>query len=111
MASKIEIFSEMTKSQPHDPMIWYGLANEYIKLADWAKASEALHQVVQLNPDYTAAYQLLGSALLSQGLTKEACSVWQQGISVAIRTGADKAQRHMERLWQENSTPKSGFCS
>lgn len=111
MASKIEIFSEMTKSQPHDPMIWYGLANEYIKIADWPNASEALRQVVQLNPDYTAAYQLLGAALLSQGLTKEACEVWQQGIEVAVRTGASKAQQHMERLWQENSAAKGGFCS
>lgn len=109
MASKIEIFSEMAKSQPHDPMIWYGLANEYIKVADWTNASGALRQVVQLNPDYTAAYQLLGSALFSQGLAKEACEVWQQGIDVAVRTGAVKAQNHMERLLKENS-PR-GFCS
>lgn len=98
MQSRIEIFAEMTKQQPDDAMIWYGLASEYMKLERWSEAADALRNVVRINPDYTAAYQMLGTALINQGETEEARRAWQQGVEVARRTGAWKAQQHMEGL-------------
>ncbi|MBI4851317.1 MAG: tetratricopeptide repeat protein [Acidobacteria bacterium] len=109
--SRIEVFCELLKSQPDDVMIWYGLASEYTKLADWALAIEALNNVIRINPSYTAAYQMLGSALMSQGQVKEACDIWRQGIEVANQTGAWKAKQHMEGLLAANSSTNSGFCS
>jgi len=44
-------------------MIWYGLAVNNTKLENWAEAAKSLRQVVSLNPDYTAAYQMLGTVL------------------------------------------------
>ena len=96
--SRIDAFTAMTSEQPDNEMIWYGLANEYSKLARWSEAAEALRQVIRIKPDYTAAYQMLGSALLSQGDHEEARRVWTQGIEVATRTGAWKARQHMEGL-------------
>jgi tetratricopeptide (TPR) repeat protein len=96
--SRIDAFTTMTSQQPDNEMIWYGLANEYSKLARWSEAAEALRQVIRIKPDYTAAYQLLGSALLSQGDHEGARRVWTQGIEVATRTGAWKARQHMEGL-------------
>ena len=96
--ARIDAFTTMLKDQPNNEMIWYGLANEYSKLERWAEVSEALRQVIQLKPDYTSAYQLLGSALLQQGQTAEARQTWQTGIEVAQRTGAWKARQHMEGL-------------
>lgn len=109
--SRIEVFREMLSSQPEDVMIWYGLASEYTKIADWPSAIEALGNVIRINPDYTAAYQMLGSALMSQGEAKEACKIWQQGIEVANKTGAWKAKQHMEGLLAANVSTNSGFCS
>ena len=79
-------------------MIWYGLASEYQKLEDWPKASEALRRVLEINPDYTAAYQMLGTALVNQGELEDARRVLQEGIKTAERTGAWKARQHMEGL-------------
>src|SRR5688572_6854931 len=88
----------MAQQQPGEPMIWYGLANEYTKLSRWSEAVDALRRVVHLNPDYTSAYQLLGTALINQGQREEARRAWSEGVEVARRTGAWKAQQHMENL-------------
>ena len=94
-------------------MIWYGLANEYIKLERWEDAAAALHRVVSLNADYTSAYQLLGTALFNLSCVKEARRAWSQGIEVANRTGAWKARQHMESLLAgaENSARENGLCA
>lgn len=110
--SRIDIFAEMVKQQPLDAMIWYGLASEYVKAERWSEAADALQTVVRINPDYTAAYQMLGTAWMSQGQKEEARRVWEQGIEVARRTGAWKAQQHMEGLLASMGEAATGseFC-
>jgi len=110
--SRIDIFTEMAKQQPDDAMIWYGLASEYVKAERWSEAADALRRVVRINPDYTAAYQMLGTALVNEGQEEEARSAWTEGIEVARRTGAWKAQQHMEGLLSnmKASVPNSEFC-
>src|SRR5215470_15635655 len=110
--SRIEIFEAMLKEQPEDAMVWYGLASEYFRLERWSEASEAFRKVVQYNPNYTAAYQMLGTALMNQDRREEARSVWAQGIEAATRAGAMKARQHMEGLLAETGGDlPSGFCS
>ena len=96
--SRIAAFKGLLEEQPDDAMIWYGLANEYVKLQQWTEAAEALRNVIRRSPDSTAAYQLLGSALLNLGKADEARGVWAEGMRVAERTGAWNARGHMERL-------------
>lgn len=109
--SRIEAFTKMAEAQPDNEMVWYGLANEYTKLSRWAEAVAALREVIRVNPDYTAAYQMLGSALLSNGEPDEARRVWQQGIEVADRTGAWKARQHMAGLLAGSEAEGgAGFC-
>lgn len=110
--SRIDIFAEMVKQQPCDAMIWYGLASEYVKAERWSEATAALRNVVRINPDYTAAYQMLGTALMNEGEKEEARRAWTMGIEVARRTGAWKAQQHMEGLLSGMSAaaPGSDFC-
>lgn len=108
--SRIEIFKEMLKDQPEDMMIWYGLGNEYFNSEKWNEAAYALSNVIKLNPDYTAAYQMLGSALLNAGKVDEARNIWTAGIATADRTGAWKAKQHIERLLADAKENESGFC-
>ena len=109
--SRIEAFEAMLKDQPDEVMIWYGLGNEYFKLERWADAASALSQVVRLNPDYTAAYQMLGSALMGDARPDEARRAWAEGVEAAKRNGAWKAQQHMERLLAESAEAGGAeFC-
>jgi uncharacterized protein HemY len=96
--SKIEIFTAMLAEQPENAMIWYGLASEQYKLENWAAAAKSLRQVVSLNQDYTAAYQMLGTVLSNAGDLDGAQQAWRDGIEAADRTGAWKAGQHMRAL-------------
>ncbi|HKP71575.1 MAG TPA: hypothetical protein VJT82_01475 [Pyrinomonadaceae bacterium] len=109
---RIETFKAMAEAQPEQEMVWYGLANEYVKLERWTDAADALRRVVSLNADFTAAYQMLGTALLNQGEREEARRAWAEGVEVANRTGAWKARQHMEGLLagSEDSAKGGEFC-
>ena len=109
---RIKVFAAMAEAQPEEPLVWYGLANEYSKLERWREAADALRRVVALNADYTSAYQLLGTALTHLGEREEARRAWGQGVEAATRTGAWKARQHMERLLAEapGSDEAGGLC-
>jgi Flp pilus assembly protein TadD len=96
--TRLDALKAMAEKKPDDPMIQYGLGTEYRKAGDNAHAAEAFRAVVRANPDYTAAYQELGSILLDLGDRGEARSVFERGIAVADRTGAWKPRDHMKRL-------------
>ena len=104
---RIKVFAAMAEAQPGEVMVWYGLANEYVKLERWREAVDALRRVVELNADYTSAYQLLGTAHAQLGEREEARRAWERGVEVAERTGAWKAKQHMERLLAE-AAPTGG---
>lgn len=111
--ARIEALKGMAEAQPGEPMVWYGLGNELAKLEEWEAAADALRRVVSLNSDYTAAYQLLGTALLNLGRAAEARRAWSEGIEAADRTGAWKARQHMDALLAGTEDPRGGkdFCA
>ena len=110
--SRIEAFEEMVKENPDEAMVWYGLATEYAKLERWSEAAGALRNVIRCNPDYTAAYQMLGSALVRLGEQAAAREIWTAGIAAATRTGAWKAAQHMQGLLAGmGAEDQSDFCS
>ena len=105
---RLEALLSMAEAQPEEAMIWYGLANEYSKLARWREAADALRRVVSLNPDYTSAYQMLGTAHANLGEREEARRAWLEGVAAAQRTGAWKARQHMEGLLAGSTEAEDG---
>jgi predicted Zn-dependent protease len=108
--SKIEVFTAMLAEQPDNAMIWYGLASEQFKVENWAEAAKSLRQVVGLNPDYTAAYQMLGTVLAKMDDIAGAQEAWRNGIEAAGRTGAWKAGQHMQALLDGVAGGNEGLC-
>lgn len=96
--SKIELFAQMAQADSENAMIRYGLGNEYAKAERWTEAVATFRKVIEINPDYTAAYQMLGTALSNAGEPEAARLAWQEGVQVASRTGAWKAGQHMQSL-------------
>jgi predicted Zn-dependent protease len=109
--SKIEVFTAMLAEQPDNAMIWYGLASEQYKLEIWTEAAKSLRQVVSLNPDYTAAYQMLGTVLAKNDDLAGAQQAWRDGVEAAGRTGAWKAGQHMQALLDGVVGDNKGLCS
>jgi Flp pilus assembly protein TadD len=106
---RLKALLAIAEAQPEEVMIWYGLANEYVKLERWQEAVDALRRTLALNPDYTSAYQMLGTALMNLDQRDEARLIWSQGVEVAARTGAWKARAHMEGLLADVGEG-SGLC-
>jgi uncharacterized protein HemY len=100
----------MLAEQPENAMIWYGLASEQYKLENWAEAAKSLRQVVSLNPDYTAAYQMLGTVLAKVDDLAGAQEAWRNGIEAARRTGAWKAGQHMQALLDGVAISNGSLC-
>ena len=108
---RLKALLAIAEAQPEEVMIWYGLANEYAKLERWQEAVDALRRTVALNPDYTSAYQMLGTALMNLEQREEARLAWTEGVQVAGRTGAWKARQHMERLLSDAAGEGSPLCA
>ena len=106
----------MAEKRPNDAMVQYGLGTELRKAGDLASAAAAFRACVAANPDYTAAWQELGSALVDAGARDEAIAAFRTGILVAERTGAWKPLEHMRRLLGELEAGDAcgpqpdGFC-
>jgi len=63
---------------------------------DWAKAISHFTKAVEFDPDYSAAWKILGKALSAAGKSDAAISAYEQGIAVAERKGDKQAAREMQ---------------
>ena len=60
------------------------------------RAAEHLREAVRHDPDYSAAWKLLGRALDANGQDEEAAAAFEQGIAVATGKGDRQAAKEME---------------
>jgi tetratricopeptide (TPR) repeat protein len=76
-------------------LLRYSLGGEYLKLEQFDKASEHLRKSVEYDPHYSAAWKLLGEALVGAGLKAEAIIAYEKGILVAETRGDKQAAKEM----------------
>jgi len=77
-------------------LLRFSLGNEYLKAGDAGRAAPHLAHAVALDPDYTAAWKLLGRALTENGQPAEALAAYRAGIAVAQRKGDKQAGKEMD---------------
>jgi len=95
-SSALENFERMLASGKDGALLRFGLGNECLKAGDAARASEHLQRAVALDPGYSAAWKLLGKALLAAGRSDEALKAWRDGIAAAERKGDKQAMKEMQ---------------
>lgn len=76
-------------------LLRFGLGNACLQEDDAASAVIHLQQATLQNPSYTAAWKLLGVALLKLERLDEAELVWNQGLKVAQDHGDLQAAKEM----------------
>ena len=76
-------------------LLRYSLGVEYLKAGDPARAIEQLREAVQRDPDYSAAWKLLGKALAEADESAQALEAWTRGIEAARRKGDRQAEKEM----------------
>ncbi len=81
-------------TQGESALLRFSLGNACLEIAP-AQAVEHLKRAVALDPDYSAAWKLLGRALLANRDDNEAKAAYTQGIAVAERRGDMQAAKEM----------------
>ena len=76
-------------------LLRFSLGSEYFKIGDSVSAANNLKQAVLLDPKYSAAWKLLGRALVESGQPAEALVAYREGIAVAETKGDKHAAKEM----------------
>lgn len=76
-------------------LLRYSLGAECLKAGDTDDALAHLAQAVAFDPNYSAAWKLLGRALDSAGRHTEAIETYDRGIAVAEGRGDIQAAKEM----------------
>ena len=76
-------------------LLRFSLGNEYLKYGDTAQAVVHLREAVAKDPDYSAAWKLLGKALGDSGDATGALAAYRSGILAATKKGDKQAAKEM----------------
>jgi len=88
-------FEKMLAAGKDNALLRFSLGNEYLKSDDPANAVIHLQQAVVQDPKYSAAWKLLGRALVESGHPADALAAYREGIAVAEAKGDKQAAKEM----------------
>jgi len=88
-------FEKMLSQGKDNAMLRFGLGNEYLKAGDAVAAAQHLAAAVKHDPAYSAAWKLLGNALVKLERWSEAIDAYRQGITAAEKKGDKQAAKEM----------------
>lgn len=94
MAS-VDTFEAMLQRGQDNALLRYTLGNEYLKLQQADKAIEHLQKALSHDPNYSAAWKLLGRAFADADRKDEAIKTYQDGIRAAEQKGDLQAAKEM----------------
>lgn len=90
-----EQIQEMLAEDPKDVFLHYGLAMEYASAGEDTEAVRCFRTLLDLDPNYVAAYMQGGLALSRLGKTEEARELLQRGCLAARQQGNQHAYEEM----------------
>ena len=101
--SRREMLEKFVAANPTDPFARYGLAMELANASDVEAALQEFQKLVELNSDYTAAYQMAAQLLMKANRNDEARTWLDRGLASASRTGNSHAGSEMQGMLDELS--------
>lgn len=88
---------EALLAQGHDnAMLRYSLGNACMSETQFADAIEHLNRAVEMDPQYSAAWKILGKCHEAEGRYQQAVDSWDAGIAAAEEKGDKQAQKEMQ---------------
>ena len=91
----IQNFERILSGGKDSTLLRFSLGSEYLKAGDPVSAANHLKQAVVLDPKYSAAWKLLGRALVESGQPADALVAYREGIAVAEAKGDKQAAKEM----------------
>jgi Tfp pilus assembly protein PilF len=93
--SVISNLEKLLSQGKESALLRFSLGSEYLKLRETWVAIFHLRRALELDPNYSAAWKLLGMALVDAGILNEALDTYRRGIEVAQRRGDQQAVKEM----------------
>lgn len=94
MSAMTERLEKLLAGGQDSSTLRFGLGNAWLG-EDPARAAEHLRAAVTLDADYSAAWKLLGRALVTLGDDAGAAHAYEEGIAAARRRGDVQAAKEM----------------
>nr|WP_314562155.1 hypothetical protein [uncultured Pseudomonas sp.] len=91
----LESLEKMLAKGVDNSLLRFGLGKGYLDVKEHAKAAEHLQKCVEFDPKYSAAWKLLGKALLGLEDRSAARRAWEEGIEAAQAHGDKQAEKEM----------------
>jgi Fe-S cluster biosynthesis and repair protein YggX len=98
---RIAQFRKMATDDPENELGHFSLGKALLEADRPAEAAEAFERTVALNPLFSKAYQLLGTAYAQAGQKDQALRVLAEGFKVADERGDRMPRDDMARLIRE----------
>jgi Tfp pilus assembly protein PilF len=99
--TRLEALQQFLEKEPNDSFTRYAIALEYASLNDFQKSTESLEELIKADPDYSPAYQQLGTIFAQLDRKKEALKVFETGIQIATANGDLHAAEEMKDAVEE----------
>ena len=93
--TRITNLSKMLDGPRDGALLRFGLGNAWLDAGQPAEAVTHFREAVRRDPQYTAAWKLLGKALLASGDADAALGAYRQGLAVAEARGDMQAVREI----------------
>ncbi|RYD16262.1 MAG: hypothetical protein EOP90_05615 [Lysobacteraceae bacterium] len=77
-------------------LLRFSIGNALLGAGDTVAAAEAFREAIAFDSAYSAAWKLLGRALLEAGERAQAASAWQHGVQAAQARGDVQAAKEMQ---------------
>ncbi len=106
MTIQIDQLEKLLTKGPDSAVLRFSLGNLYLP-SDPVQAARHFAQATVLNPDYSAAWKMLGKAHTATGANDLARAAYSQGIATAELKGDLQAAKEMRVFLRRlNSPPK-----
>lgn len=86
-------------------LLRFSLGNALLEAGDNVAAADELGRAVAFDPNYSAAWKLLGKARLAAGDDAGAADAWRRGVEVASARGDQQAAKEMTVFLRRLATP------
>lgn len=96
MNKRLALLEQMTNSGQADAFAWYGLALEYRREGQSAKALQTFETLRDKFPDYLPMYLICGQALLDEGRPQDARPWLEAGVALAQKQDNSQALAELE---------------
>jgi tetratricopeptide (TPR) repeat protein len=105
LKERIAQFQKMANDDPDNELGHFRLGQLYLEDGQHDSAVKSFRRTLELSPQFSKVYQLLGSALTKLGQKDQAIKVLQDGFAVADERGDNIPRDEMSKLLVELGQP------